>query len=189
MSIIAQQTLFTFTNRTKHFLEIRVVAEQDDSFRLTTSHHNHVIPVTTSDLARTDTLFSSFVHNVLRLLHGEKLHEIKINLPAGKTVAASVRCASTLSFTTNILSQHTTNALSGDFELGPEYHGEPIKIEWTQELGYAYTASGDVSIGTQIATKQDVSINSSFYNKKNRKFSGPDVTPACCKIDLANPSE
>lgn len=188
MSIIAQQTLFTFTNRTKHFLEIRVVAEQDDSFRLNTANPDQVIPITTSDLMRSNTLFGSLVHGVLRLLHGEKLHEIKINLPAGREVGASVRCASTLYFTTNILSQHTDNTMTGEFELGPEYHGEPIKIEWSQELGYAYTATGDVSIGTQIATTQDVSINSSFFNKKNRKFPGPEVTPACCKIDIANAS-
>ena len=189
MSIIAQQTPFTFTNCTEHFLEIRVVAEQDDSFRMSTSHLNNVFAINTSDLVRSDTMFTSFVHGLLRLLHGEKLHEIKINLPAGQTAKASVRCASTLYFTTNILSQHTNNNMSGEFELGPEYHGDPIKIEWSQELGFAYTASGDVSIGTQIPTTQDVSINSSFFNKKNRKFSGPDVTPACCKIDISTTDE
>jgi len=184
MSIIAQQTLFTFTNKSKHFLEVRIVAEQDDSFRLDTSDSEYVIPVTTSDVARSNSTFSSLVHMVLKILHGEKLHEIKLNLPAGKTVKASVRCTSSLRFDTKIRSKGATETMAGEFDLGPEYHGDPMRIVWSHEMGYAYTDSGDVSIGASVATKQDVHINSSFYDKKNKKMSGPEVTPACCKVDI-----
>jgi len=62
MSIIAQQTPFTLCNGTSHFLQVHIVAEQDNSFRVETNS-DHVIPITEIEYAQDGSLFSSFVNS------------------------------------------------------------------------------------------------------------------------------
>ena len=45
MSIIAQQTDITLSNKTKYYLDIKILAEQDEEFRMTAGSHNNVIPI------------------------------------------------------------------------------------------------------------------------------------------------
>ena len=162
MSIIAQQTPITLHNNTKYYVEIKIIAE---------------IPIANGQSNLDHGLYGAAMDGLLNLFTGSKLHEIRINLPAGTKVPISVRCTSTLYFTTNVISKQCSDIIEGDFELDPQYHGEPMRIEWHAQFGYDH--KGDVALGGKIPSKRDFPR---FIIRT--KFSGPDVTPACCKINF-----
>lgn len=182
MSIIAQQTPFTLCNGTSHFLQVHIVAEQDNSFRVETNS-DHVIPITEIEYAQDGSLFSSFVNTVLNNLHGKKLHEIQVNIPAGASVALDVRCMSTLSFKTTIKSKGSTDNMDGEFDLPPESHGESIYVKWVDELGYTYDSNGNVAIGLNQPVSRDLTVTTTVLDKRAMPIE-VDVYPAVCKIKL-----
>ena len=181
MSIIAQQTDITLSNKTKYYLDIKILAEQDEEFRMTAGSHNNVIPISNTR-ENAQGLFGTIVNSLMDVFTGSKLHEIRINLPSKSSVPIQVRCTSSLSFNTSVVSTDTSNHISGDFDLSPEYHGEPLTLEWKSVLGYGYDHKGDVALGGTMPSTRDLAINTEFYNKTGNKIAGPDVSPACCKI-------
>jgi hypothetical protein len=184
MSILAQQTNITLCNKTNYYLDIKILAEQDEEFRMTAGRHNNVIPISNGQ-TNVQGLFGTLVNNLMDVLTGSKLHEIRINLPAGQSVPVQIRCTSSLSFNTSIVSTQSIDHISGDFDLGPEFHGDPIEIHWRAVLGYGYDDNGDVALGGIIPSTRDLAINTEFFNKSKNKMAGPDVTPACCKIKFS----
>lgn len=184
MSILAQQTDLQLFNKTDYYLDITILAEQDEEFRMTAGGHDNVIPIS-SDNGSVQGFFGSVVNGLMDVFTGNKLHEIRINLPAKSSVPIQIRCTSSLSFNTSIISPNIKDHISGDFDLGPEYHGAPIRLEWKPVLGYGYDDRGDIALGGTIPSTRDLAINTEFVNKNNKKINGPTVTPACCKINFA----
>jgi hypothetical protein len=183
MSIIAQQTNFTLHNTTKYFLEINISAEQDEEFRMVDGSSGNVIPIASVN-NQDHGLFSSLMDGILNAFTGKQLHEIKINIPAYSKVPISIRCLTSLTFSTNIVSKNVSDVITGDFVLSPEHHGEPIKLEWKSVFGVGYSGNGEVAIGGIMPSKRDMSIDTIFRDKNGNKLSGIDVTPACCKISF-----
>jgi hypothetical protein len=181
MSIIAQQTNFTLHNTTKYFLEINISAEQDEEFRMVNGTNGNVIPIANRS-SEDHGLFSTLMDWTLNVFTGKQLHEIKINIPAYSKVPIAIRCLTTLTFSTNIISKDVSDVITGDFILSPEYHGEPIMVEWKSVFGVGYDHSGEVAIGGTFPSKRDMSIDTIFRNKDNVKMTGIDITPACCKV-------
>jgi len=182
MSIIAQQTPFTLRNTTEYFLEVRIVAEQDNSFRVETDS-DHVIPITEIEYAQSGSYFSAFVNTLLNSMQGKKLHEIQVNIPAKTTVLLDVRCMSTLYFRTSIKARDSTDGMDGDFELPPEAHGEPLSVTWKSELGYTYDENGDVAIGLNVPVTRDLTVNAHVHDKKKTPVD-VNMYPSVCKIKL-----
>ena len=114
MSIIASQTHFNLSNKTSHFLEITIIAEQDEDFRMTQTNSNQIIPISNDNQAA-NGFFAWAMEGLLNTFTGSKLHEIRINLPANSKAPMDIRCTSTLSFNTNIKSKQCTEVISGDF--------------------------------------------------------------------------
>jgi hypothetical protein len=184
MSILAQQTDITLANNTNYYLDVTILAEQDEEFRMTAGSNNNVIPISNGKES-VQGMFGAIVNGLMDVFTGSKLHEIRINLPARSSVPIHVRCTSSLSFNTSVVSQNTTDHISGDFDLGPEYHGNPIQIQWKGVLGYGYDKDGDVALGGKLPAMRDLAINTEFYDKNENKIAGPDVSPACCKIKFS----
>lgn len=181
MSILATQTNFLLHNTTSHFLEITISAEQDEEFRMMKQTSSNVVPVA-NDRRQTNGLFAWVMEGLLDTFTGSKLQEIKINLPGNTKVPMTIRCTSTLSFNTNIKSKQCSDIISGDFKLGPEYHGENLFIKWEPILGYGYDRKGNVTIGGNVPTHREMAINCVFEDNQKKRITGVDVTPACCKV-------
>ncbi len=181
MSILATQTNFLLHNNTSHFLEITISAEQDEEFRMMKQKSSNVVPVA-NDTNNTSSFLSWVMEGLLDTFTGSKLQEIKINLPGKAKVPMVIRCTSTLSFNTNIKSNQCSDIISGDFQLGPEYHGESMFIKWEPMLGYGYDGKGNVAIGGKIPTHRDMAINCTFEDSKKKRITGISVTPACCRV-------
>ena len=103
-------------------------------------------------------------------------------VPGNTKVPMTIRCTSTLSFNTNIKSKQCSDIISGDFQLGPEYHGENLFIKWEPILGYGYDRKGNVTIGGNVPTHREMAINCVFEDNQKKRITGVDVTPACCKV-------
>lgn len=183
MSILATQTNFFLHNTTSHFLEIIINAEQDEEFRMMQHQSSNVVPMT-SNSNNSNSFVSWVMEGLLNTFTGNKLQQIKINLPGKSKVPMTIRCTSTLTFQTTIKSTNCTDILSGDFDLQPEYHGETMTIQWEPVLGYGYDDKGNVAIGGKIPSKRDMAINCRFRDSKNNYIKGIDVTPACCKVSF-----
>ena len=182
MSILASSTPFTVTNKTNHFLEISIQTEQDESFRVSTRFTKHVIPINYSDAVSDASGLGYAIEVVSNWLAGDKLHEIKINLPQKDTVELVVGSISSLKFKTSVKDQHVSNVISGDFNIQPELQGDRMYIEYRSELGYGYDDNDDVAIGNVVPTKRDMLIKTNFKNKNKKKMNGIKVVPVSCKL-------
>lgn len=182
MSILASSTPFTIHNNTNHFIEISIQTEQDESFRVSTRFTKHVIPINYSDVVSDASGLGYVIEQVGNWFAGDKLHEIKINLPQKDKVDLVVGSISSLTFKTNVKDQHVSNVISGDFNIQPELQGDKMHIEYISELGYGYDDNDDVAIGNVLPTKRDMLIKTNFKNKNNKKISGIKVVPVTCKL-------
>lgn len=185
MSILATQTNFFLHNTTSKFLEITIGAEQDEEFRLMPHQSSNVVPMTNNSNNNNTSFVSWVMESLLNTFTGNKLQQIKINLPGKSKVPMTIRCTSTLTFQTKIKSTDCTDMIAGDFDLNPEYHGETMTIQWEPILGYGYDKSGNVAIGGKMPSRRDMAINCKFKNGKNETIRGIDVTPACCKVTFS----
>lgn len=183
MSIIAQQTKFNLSNKSKYFIEVTISAEQDEEFRMIQeTSGTSVVPVANQSQAD-HGLFSTMMDGLLNIFTGKQLTTIKVNIPAHSEVPISIRCLTSLTFTTSIVSQNVSDVIPGDFVLGPEYHGEPCKIIWKALLGYGYNSKGDVAIGGCMPSKRDLAIDAEFLNKHGKRVRLESV-PTSCKINF-----
>lgn len=165
MSIIEQQTLFTLRNESTHFLKIVISAEQDDTFHMLKNASPNVLPVMSNDARYQTDFVSTMIELVTNLIKGNRLKEIIVNLPAESDVAITISCTATLLVETSICSSTCENKIPGDFEIGPEYHGQPISCHWQE------TVEND-----------DLAIDTSFFDKRGRKIAGPEVTPVTGRL-------
>lgn len=184
MSILAQQTHITLCNKSNFHLNLKILAEQSEDFRMTAGSHENIIPITRHPV-HSNTLFSSLVNTAMDIFIGSKLNEINIDFPPLCTVPITLRCTSSLSFTTSLeshASQEAIEHMPGEFDLGPEHHGVPLFLEWKATMGVGYHKDGNVTLGTAIPYCRDMSINTEFFDRSHQKIIGPDITPMCCKI-------
>ena len=72
MSIIAQQTDITLSNKTKYYLDIKILAEQDEEFRMTAGSHNNVIPISNTR-ENAQGLFGTIVNSLMDVFTGSKV--------------------------------------------------------------------------------------------------------------------
>ena len=107
--------------------EITISAEQDEEFRMMKQQSTNVVPVA-NDTSMTNGFVSWMMEGLLNTFTGTKLQQIKINLPGNAKVPITIRCTSTLYFETSIKSTQCSDVISGDFQLGPEYHGDSMEI-------------------------------------------------------------
>ena len=105
------------------------------------------------------------VELVISLIKGNRLKEIIVNLPAESEVAITISCTATLLVETSICSSSCQDKIPGDFEIGPEYHGQPFSCQWQAAVD-----------------NDDLTINTSFFDKRGRKIAGPEVTPVTGRL-------
>ena len=165
MSIIEQQTLFALRNDSTHFLKISISAEQDDTFHMLKNTSPNVLPVMSNDARYHTDFLSTMVELVISLIRGNRLKEIIVNLPAESEVAITISCTATLLVETSICSSSCQDKIPGDFEIGPEYHGQPFSCQWQAAVD-----------------NDDLTINTSFFDKRGRKIAGPEVTPVTGRL-------
>ena len=183
MSIIAQQTKFNLSNKSKYFIEVTISAEQDEEFRMINDSNGNVVPVSQS-ATEDHGFFSTMMDSLLSAFTGKQLTTIKVNIPPHSAVPISIRCLTSLTFSTNIISKNVSDVIPGDFVLSPEYHGEPFSIQWQALLGYGYNSRGDVAIGGTMPAKRDLAIDATFINHKGQKVTTIDTVPTSCKINF-----
>ena len=109
-----QEYDFNLVNKTSHFLEITIIAEQDEEFRMTQTNSNQIVPIS-NDTPSSNGLFAWAMESLLNTFTGSKLHEIRINLPANSEAPMDIRCTSTLSFNTNIKSTQYCNKIVSSY--------------------------------------------------------------------------